>query len=390
MDLPIYLDHAATTPARPEVLDAMLPFFSQRYGNPSAVHMLGLMAREAVEKARDTLAECLCASPDEIVFTSGGTESDNMAVLGAAWAAGAGHILSSPIEHHAVLEPLELLAGQGWEVEHCPVDGAGRVDPDEVRRRLRPDTVLVSIMHSNNEVGTMQPVSDIGRVCREAGVLLHTDAVQSVGRVPIDVRELGADLVSFTAHKFYGPKGCGGLYVRRGVRLTRYQSGGGQERGRRAGTLNVPGIVGLARAAQLAVGEMRAESARLCGLRDRLIARVMDALADAMLTGHPVERLPHNAHFCFGGIEGESLVLALDAAGICASAGSACSAGSTEPSHVLTAMSIPRELARGAVRLTMGRSTTEEALDYTADTLIRSVRELRQLAARRLRSGQPA
>jgi cysteine desulfurase len=383
MQLPIYLDHAATTPVHPDVLAAMLPYFTEGYGNPSALHTVGMFAREGVDTARAQVAAALNASPDEIVFTSGGTEADNTAVFGRAQAtAGRGrHILTTPIEHHAVLEPLETLHGRGYEVETLPVDVYGRVDPDEVGRRLRPDTVLVTVMHANNEIGTVQSVGEIGALCRKAGVIFHTDAVQTFGRVPINVRVMHIDLLSISGHKLYGPKGIGVLYVRRGTPLGRVQQGGEQERGRRAGTLNVPGIVGLGKAAELACAHLEGEAQRLTALRDQFLARLTREIPGVQITGHPTERLPNNIHICVTGIEGEPLLLALDAAGICASAGSACSAGSTEPSHVLRALGIRREQARGALRLTLGRATTAEALDYTLETLCAAVSGLRGLAA---------
>lgn len=379
MQLPIYLDHAATTPVLPEVVEAMGPYFNHSYANPSAAHSLGLEARHAVEEARSSLAMALQAHPDEIVFTSGGTEADNAALFGVALACQekGRHILSSPIEHHAVLEPLHRLAHLGWEVEMVPVDSAGLVDPQEVARRIRPDTILVSIMHANNEVGTLQPIQAIGAVCRERGVLFHTDAVQSFGYLPLNVRSAQVDLLSLAAHKFYGPKGVGALYVRTGTPFVGFQLGGEQEQGRRGGTLNVPGIVGMGKAAQIA-GETRdAERERLQSLRDRFIAEIEQTLPEAVLTGHRTERLPHNIHLCFEGIEGESLLLGLDAEGICASAGAACSAGSKEPSHVLRALGVPPTRIRGALRLSLGRSTTEEALNYTLQVLRRTVERLR-------------
>lgn len=381
MQLPIYLDHSATTPVRSEVLEAMSPYFTEHFGNPSAVHQAGSAARAGVTAARETLASLLNASPDEIVFTSGGTEADNMAIFGSARAnASRGrHLLTTPIEHHAVLEPFETLAENGWEVEYLPVDAYGRVDPDEVSRRLRPDTALVSVMHANNEIGTVQPIAVIGALCRTSGVLFHTDAVQSFGRIPIDVRTMQIDLLSLSSHKFYGPKGIGALYVRRGVVLKRFMEGGEQERGRRAGTLNVPGIVGTAKAAELACAERESEAIRLKALRDAFWSRMKARVPGVWLTGHPGARMPNNVHLCFEGVEGEALLLALDAAGICASAGSACSAGSTGPSHVLRAIEVDPSRAHGALRLTMGRSTTAEMLDYTAEVLESAVLQLRDL-----------
>jgi cysteine desulfurase len=381
MELPIYLDHAATTPVHPAVLEAMLPYFTECYGNPSALHAVGMSAREGVDTARCCVAATLNASPDEIVFTSGGTEADNTAIFGVAQALAerGRHILTTPIEHHAVLEPLETLHDQGYEVEYLPVDGTGRVDPDEVGRRLRTDTVLVTVMHANNEIGTVQSIAEIGALCRKAGVIFHTDAVQTFGRLPIDVRAMRIDLLSVSGHKLYGPKGIGMLYVRRGTPLKRFQQGGEQERGRRAGTLNVPGIVGLGKAAEIACAHLGSEAHRLSALRDDFIARIEATIPGVQIIGHRSARLPNNIHFCVTGVDGEPLLLALDAAGICASAGSACSAGSTEPSHVLRALGIDRDLARGALRLTLGRTTTAETLDYTFETLYGAVRDLRKL-----------
>jgi cysteine desulfurase len=379
MQLPIYLDHAATTPVLPEIAEAMMPFLIQTYANPSAAHALGLEARHAVEEARRIVAEALHADPDEIVFTSGGTESDNAAIYGVAYALAehGRHILSTPIEHHAVLEPLHDLARRGWDVEMLPVSSEGLVAPEEVARRIRKDTVLVSVMHANNEIGTVQPIEAIGAICREKGVLFHTDAVQSFGYLPIDVRKMKIDLLSLTAHKFYGPKGIGVLYVRSGIPFEPYQKGGGQENGRRGGTLNVPGIVGLGKAVEIVLEQREEESKRLQRLRDHFIAEVEQAIPEATLTGHRQYRLPNNVHLCFKGIEGESLLLSLDAEGICASAGAACSAGSHEPSHVLQAIGVPNDSIRGALRLSLGRATTAETLDYCLQVLKQAVGHLR-------------
>ncbi|HLV79549.1 MAG TPA: cysteine desulfurase family protein [Chthonomonadaceae bacterium] len=384
MEFPVYLDHAATTPVAPEVLEAMQPYFSEIYGNPSSLYSLGQAAREAVETARENVARVLCVSPEEIVFTSGGTESDNAALRGAAEAnrAKGRHLLTTPIEHSAVLEPLASLARQGFEIESLPVDSEGVVDPQEVARRLRPDTTLVTVMAANNEIGTVEPIGEIGALCRARGVLFHTDAVQAFGKLPLDARALQVDLLSLSAHKIYGPKGIGALYVRRGIAWTRFQEGGDQEKGRRGGTLNVPGIVGLGKAAGIAAEAMESESARLSALRDGFFARLEAEIPGTRIIGNRTQRLPNNIHFCVEGVEGEPMLLALDAAGICASAGSACSAGSTEPSHVLLALGLTRELARGALRLTLGRQTKAEALDYTLQTLAATVRDLRALGAR--------
>lgn len=383
MQLPVYLDHAATTPVLPEVWEAMRPYFTDFYGNPSALHSVGQAAREGVETARQQVADLINAAPEEIVFTSGGTESDNTAIFGVAEArcTQGRHILSTPIEHHAVLEPLETLIERGYEVEWLPVDAEGRVALAEVAKRLRDDTILVSVMHANNEVGTVQPIAEIGALCRALGVTFHTDAVQTAGRLPLDVRAMKIDLLSLTAHKFYGPKGIGALYVRRGTPLTRFQQGGGQEKGRRGGTLNVPGIVGLGKAAEVARDSLGAERERLMQLRDRFLEQITEAIPGVYVTGSREHRLPNNAHLCVAGVQGEPLLLALDAAGICASAGSACSAGSTEPSHVLKALGVDRELARGALRLTLGRSTSQASLDYALTALQTAVRDLRSLGS---------
>ena len=382
MDLPVYLDHAATTPVLREVVEAMLPYYTEYYGNPSALHQVGMGAREGVEQAREIVADLLNASPDEIVFTSGGTESDNTAIFGIARAnqQQGRHLLTVRMEHHAVLEPFEKLAEEGFEVEYLPTDRQGRVALADVAMRLRSDTILVSVMHANNEIGTVQPIAEIGGLCRAHGIRFHTDAVQSFGRLPIDVRAMKIDLLSLTAHKFYGPKGIGVLYVRRGTPLLKFQEGGSQEKNRRGGTLNVPGIVGLAKAAQIAHDTMQIETRRLSELRDGFMADLQETIPGVHITGSREHRLPHNIHFCVEGVEGEPLLLALDARGICGSAGSACSAGSTEPSHVLTAIGIPRELGRGALRLTLGRATTREHLNYTLDALRDIVRDLRALS----------
>ena len=381
MQLPLYLDHAATTPTDPAVVEAMLPYFTEQYGNPAALYSLGMAAHEAVETARETVADLLHASPEEIIFTSGGTESNNMALWGAAYAAQARgrHLLTTPIEHHAILEPMQMLTEEGFEVEYLPVDGEGQVDPEDVAQRIRPDTTLVSVMHANNEVGTVLPIGAIGAICRERGVIFHTDAVQTLGKLPLDVRVQKIDMLSGSAHKCYGPKGVGVLYVRRGISLKRFQAGGEQEKGRRAGTLNTPGIVGIGKAIELRLAQMQEEAISLAALRERFLTRLTTELPGIRVMGSRTERLPNNIHCCVEGVEGETLLLALDAAGICASAGSACTAGSNEPSHVLLAMGVAREVARGALRLTLGKTTTTEALDYTYETLHKAICGLRGL-----------
>ena len=381
MELPVYLDHSATTPVAPAVLEEMLPYFTERFGNASALYSVGAAARDGVENAREILAAALHASPDEIVFTSGGTEADNMALRGAAEAnPQRRHLLTTPIEHHAVLEPLERLQHQGYELEMLPVDGEGRVNFAAATQMLRSDTLVVSVMHANNEIGTIQDIAAFGTLCRAHNILFHTDAVQSFGKLPIDVRKMQIDMLSLSGHKLHAPKGVGALYVRRGTPLARFMEGGGQERGRRGGTLNVPGIVGLGKATELAHAQMASEAARLTELRDWFFERLTATIPGVRICGSRADRMPNNIHFCLEGVQGEPVLLALDAAGICASAGSACSAGSTEPSHVLKAICVPREQARGALRLTMGGSTDQTALEYTLETLSRTVHELRLLS----------
>ncbi|MFH1169756.1 MAG: IscS subfamily cysteine desulfurase, partial [Chloroflexota bacterium] len=343
----IYLDYAATTPARPEVVAAMLPCFSEVSGNPSSIHACGQEAKGAMEDARLKIAGLIGARSEEIVFTCGGSEADNLALKGVAWASeGKGdHIITTAIEHHAVLETGRFLEERGFRLTYLPVDGQGMVDPDDVRKAITGKTVLVSVMHANNEVGTIQPVAEIGRIAREAGVCFHTDAVQTAGHIPVNVDDLGADLISMSAHKLYGPKGVGALYVRKGTRLVPFLHGGSQERGRRASTENVPGIVGFGRAAELALPEMAGEAARLTGLRDRLISGILSGIESSHLNGHPAQRLPNNVNVSIEFVEGESMCLTLDLEGICASTGSACSSSSAEASHVLLALGLPPQQA---------------------------------------------
>jgi cysteine desulfurase len=384
-DSPIYLDHSATTPVDPNVLSAMLPYFSTSFGNPAALYSVGMEARSGVETARVAVAAALNASPDEIVFTSGGTESDNTALWGVAMANldRPRHLITTSVEHHAVLEPIETLSRNGCEVDVVQVGADGRIDPAEVRSRIRKETLIISVMHANNEIGTIQPIKEIGQMCREAGVLFHSDAVQSFGKIPIDVNALNIDLLSVSAHKLYGPKGIGALYIRRGTRLARFQEGGEQERGRRGGTLNVPGIVGLGRAIQLATAEMDSEWCRLTELRDRFFDQLCARIEGVHITGSRSYRMANNIHFCVDGVDGEPMLLSLDMAGICASAGSACTTGSEEPSHVLTAVGLPRSLARGALRLTMGRSTTWDSLEIALEALVSAITGLRRLSTAR-------
>ncbi len=371
----IYLDHAATTPVRKEVLQAVSEAF-EIFGNPSSLHAAGAKAREAVEESRETLARALRCSPEEVVFTSGGTEANNLALKGLPEK---GHVLVSSIEHPSVLEPAKSLAAAGFEVERIPVDRFGLVDPERVSEMIRKDTVLVSVMHANNEIGTVQPVEEIGKVCRDSGVLFHVDAVQTFGKIEVDPKRMNADLISVSSHKIYGPKGAGALFVREGVGLRPLLSGGGQERGLRSGTENVQGIVGFAKAAELAVAEMESESGRLERLRDRLISGLSE-IPDSFLNGHPKKRLPNNAHFCFRFVEGESVVLMLSEEGIMVSTASACSSRKLEPSHVLRAIGLRREEAHGSVRYTLGLGNTKDQIEKTIETTERVVEKLREIS----------
>jgi cysteine desulfurase len=382
MERRVYLDHAATTPVAPEVVAAMLPYFTECFGNPSSLHGFGRQAAEGVEQARAQVAALLGCTPQEIVFTSGGTEADNLAILGTAYAkeAKGKHLITSAIEHHAVSHTLEFLQKRGWEVTTLPVDGTGLVDPAAVQAALRPDTVLVTIMHANNEVGTVQPIAEIGALCRATGVWFHTDAVQSVGHIPTLVNDLHVDMLSLSGHKLYGPKGVGALYVRKGVRPKAILHGGGHERGLRSGTENVPGMVGLGRAAELALAEMPTEAPRQAALRDKLIDGILAAIPDSFATGNRVQRLPNNASVSIKYIEGEAQLLRLDALGIAASSGSACTSGSLDPSHVLLAMGIPVEFAHGSLRFSLGRGTTDEEIDYVLAELPPIVETLRAMS----------
>jgi len=373
----VYLDHNASTPVHPEVLAEMLPYFSEVFGNPSSVHGFGRAAREGVDVARERIGRFLSVRPDEIVFTSGGTESDNFAVKGLALARGRGHLITSRIEHHAVLRTCEALEGQGFEVTYLPVDDQGRLDPDDVKRAIRPDTIAISVMHANSEVGTIQPIAEIGAIARERGVPLHIDAVQTFGKISIDVDAMGVGLMSFSGHKIYGPKGVAALYIRRGTKMLAIQHGGEHERRRRAGTENTAGIVGFGKAVEVRAREMADEAARLSALRDRLWEGIRTRVPDCRLNGELANRLPGTANIVFRHVESESIVLGLDLKGIAVSAGSACTAGNVEPSYVLVAMGVPVEWAMGAVRFSLGRATTAEDVDYVVDAIEPIVRKLR-------------
>jgi cysteine desulfurase len=374
----VYLDHNASTPVHPDVLAEMLPYFSEIFGNASSVHGFGRAAREGVDSARERVAHFLGANPAEIIFTSGGTESDNLGVQGLALARGRGHLITSQIEHHAVLRTCQALEAQGFSVTYLPVDGDAMVDPDDVRRAIRPDTIAVSVMHANSEVGTIQPIAAIGRVAREHGVAFHVDAVQTFGKVPIDLDAWGIDVLSCSAHKIYGPKGVAAAYVRRGTKMVAVQHGGDHERRRRAGTENVPGIVGFGKAVEIRAAVMRDEAERVSALRDRLWDGLRARVPEVRLNGHPTRRLPGTANVSFRHVESESIVLGLDLKGIGVSAGSACTSGSVEPSYVLVAAGTPLDWAMGAVRCSLGRSTTPEEIDDVLECVAPLVAKLRK------------
>ena len=383
----IYLDHAGTTPTDPRVLEAMLPYFTQLYGNPSSVHTVGQEARYALDSARERVAKVLACRTSEVVFTSGGTESDNAAIIGAATALHetGNHIITSSVEHHAVLHTCQYLENLGYEVTFLPVDEYGNVSPEQVYNATGPRTTRVSIMYANNEIGTINPISEISAaVQKRAGeldrtIVMHTDAVQAAGFLDLNVRRLGVDMLSLSGHKFYGPKGTGVLFVRRGTPYMPLLLGGGQERERRSGTENIAGIVGLSVALDMADTSREDTSANCTVLRDRIIREVTDIVPDTNLNGHPIQRLPNNINFSFEGVEGESILLGLDMAGVAASSGSACSSGSLEPSHVLLALGQTAELARSSLRITLGKENTEEEVDYLLGVLVDLVSRLRQL-----------
>lgn len=377
----IYLDHAATTPVSESVMEAMLPFFRMNAGNASAIHGTGREARKAVEKARNLVAEALGAEPAEIIFTGGGSESDNLAIKGTAFATEqkGRHLITTSIEHPAVLNSCRWLEKHGFEVTYIMPDREGMIDPDQIRRQIREDTVLISVMAANNEIGTLEPVAEIGKIARERGILFHIDAVQAVGAIPVDVNKWNADLLSLSAHKFQGPKGTGALYIRKGTRIDPLISGGEQERGLRAGTENVPGIVGLGQAIREATEKLRQNAERNAMLRDRLVKGLLSSVPDSYLNGPTENRLPNNCSIRFGGIDGEALLLRLDLAGIAASAGSACTAGSQEISHVLKAIGLSDEEAKSSLRLTTGEDNTETEIEETVKTVKTIVEDLRSM-----------
>ncbi len=380
----VYADHAATTAVTDTALAAMLPCFTQDYGNPSSLYGFAQEGKSRLEQARAQVAACLNAKPEEVYFTSGGTEADNWALRGVAELMAlkgrkTGHIITTAIEHHAILHTAQYLEKQGYEVTYLPVDGDGLVDPAAVEAAIRPDTILISVMAANNEIGTIQPIAEIGAIAKAHKVLFHTDAVQAVGHIPVDVEEWNVDLLSLSGHKFGGPKGIGALYMKKPLRLPALIQGGGQEKGRRSGTENVPGAVGMAAALKEATDHLPEESARLAALRDKLIAG-LSGLPYASLTGHPVKRLPGTASFVFEGVEGEALLLHLDARGICASSGSACSSASLDPSHVLLAIGLPHAIAHGSLRLSLGADNTEADVDYILKEVPAVVAYLREMS----------
>ncbi len=378
----VYLDNAATTKLSPAVLDEMMPFLTNIYGNPSSPHFFGQQTAAAIDHARQQIASAINADTGEIIITSGGSEADNTAIRGIAerYSKKGRHIITTAVEHHAVLHTCELLEKQGYEVTYLPVDEYGAVTAEQVREAIRPDTILVTVMFANNEVGTIMPVAEIGAVCHEKGVFFHTDAVQAVGHVPIDVKAMNIDMLSLSAHKFHGPKGVGALYVRKGIVVPALIVGGAQERNRRAGTENVPGIVGMGKAIELACDDIDEKGRRMTVLRDRLITEIPKLIPAVKLNGHPTNRLPNNVNFSIKYIEGESILLMLDLNGIAASSGSACTSGSLDPSHVLLAMGLTHEVAHGSLRMTLSDETTEEDIDYVLEVLPRVAERLRNMS----------
>lgn len=379
----VYLDYSATTPAKPAVVEEMVPYFTEHFGNPSSIYSTGLEAKDAIEHAREQVAALINAEPKEIIFTSGGTESDNWALIGTAHRleSKGKHIITSAIEHHAILHSCDYLKKEGFEITYVGVDHDGLVDPAEVEAAIRPDTILISIMYVNNEVGAVQPVTEIGAIARKHGILFHTDAVQACGNVPVDVKAMNIDMLSMSSHKIYGPKGIGAMFIRTGVNLPTYIHGGAQERKKRAGTENVPGIIGFGKAAELARENFDAHVAHVSELRDHFVQRVLAEVPDTYYNGSREHRHPGNANITFEYVEGESILLYLDFAGISCSSGSACSSRSLQPSHVLTALGIPVELIHGSIRFTFGDPTTMEDVDYTVDRIKEVIEKLRGISS---------
>ena len=386
----IYMDHSATTFVKPDVLDAMIPYFTEHFGNPSSVYGIARDSKKAIDAARVQAARALGADPEEIYFTSGGSESDNWAIKGIAFAnrKRGNHIITTQIEHHAVLHACQFLEKEGFEITYLPVDQYGLVNPRDLETAITDTTILVSIMYANNEIGTIEPVAELGAIARRHKVYFHTDAVQAIGNIPLDVKASNIDLLSLSAHKFYGPKGVGALYIRKGVRIDNLIHGGGQERKRRAGTENIAGIVGLGKAIEMATADIPGHNAKIRAMRDRLIRGVLEKIPHARLNGHPEKRLCGNVNISFEFIEGESMLLWLDDAGICASTGSACTSGSLEPSHVLLATGLPVEISHGSLRLTLGDANTEADVDVVLEVLPKVVTKLREMSPLYQKSGK--
>lgn len=378
----IYMDNSATTPVKSQVLDAMLPYYTAAYGNPSSIHSYGRETKMAINSARETVAKSINALTNEIFFTAGGTEADNWAIKGVAkaYASKGKHIITTVFEHHAVLHTCEILEKEGYEVTYLPVDSNGLIDMEDLKAAIRPDTILITVMYINNEIGTMQNIKEIGKIARENKIIFHTDAVQALGNVEIDVADQNIDMLSASSHKIYGPKGVGFLYIKRGIRVTNLVDGGAQERNKRAGTENVPGIMGMAKAIELAMENLTSHREHAIKLRDKMIKRVMAEIPYTKLNGHPTQRHPGNAHFCFRYIEGESLLLSLDLVGVAASSGSACTSGSLDPSHVLLSIGLVHEIAHGSLRLSLGDFNSEEEVDYLVDNLKVIVERLRGMS----------
>jgi len=386
----VYMDHSATTYVRKEVLDAMIPYYTEFFGNPSSIYSITRVTKKAIDTAREQVAKALGAEPDEIYFTSGGSESDNWAIKGIAWAnrKKGNHIITSSIEHHAVLHTCQYLEKEGFTVTYLPVDQYGLVDPAELEKAITDQTILVTIMYANNEIGTIEPVAELGAIARKHKIPFHTDAVQVIGNVPVDVKVQNIDLLSLSAHKFYGPKGVGALYIRKGTKIDNLIHGGGQERRRRAGTENIAGIVGLGKAIELATADIEGHNKKIRALRDRLMKGILDKIPDSHLNGHPEKRLPGNINISFKFIEGEGILLWLDDEGICASTGSACTSGSLEPSHVLLATGLPVEISHGSLRLTLGNVNTDADVDFVLEVLPKVVSRLREMSPLYLKSGK--
>ncbi len=386
----IYLDHAATTPVKPSVMDAMMPYYGEYFGNPSSIYRIARESKKAIDTARAQVAKALGVEPDEIYFTSGGSESDNWAIKGVTFAnrKKGSHIITSAIEHHAVLHTCQFLEKEGFSVTYLPVDRYGLVDPAELEKAITDKTILISIMYANNEIGTIEPVAELGALALKHKIPFHTDAVQAIGNVPIDVKAQNIDLLSLSAHKFYGPKGCGALYIKKGVKIDNLIHGGGQERRRRAGTENIAGIVGLGKAIELATADIEDHNARIMAMRDRLLKGILDTIPYARLNGHPQKRLPGNLNVSFEFVEGESMLLWLDDESICGSTGSACTSGSLEPSHVMLAIGLPHEIAHGSLRLTLGDANIEQDVDRVLEVLPKVVAKLRDMSPLYHKSGK--